>query len=70
MSLECKHGQLARKCYICELEAELAEARRDVAELLTLSDIAVKVENRAALVAEVRKRYGLDAIDTARKETL
>jgi MinD superfamily P-loop ATPase len=51
------------------LQAELAEARRDVAELLALSDIVVKVENRAALVAEIRKRYGLDAaIDAARGE--
>jgi len=51
------------------LRTELAVAQRDVAELLALSDIVVKVENRAALVAEVRKRYGLDAaIDVARGE--
>jgi hypothetical protein len=31
MTIECKHGQLARSCSICALEAELAEviARRD-----------------------------------------
>jgi hypothetical protein len=28
-NLECQHFSLARSCLVCELEAELAEARRD-----------------------------------------
>ena len=29
MAIECKHGQLARSCNICALEAELADAKQD-----------------------------------------
>ena len=29
MAIECKHGQLARSCNICALEAELAAAMQD-----------------------------------------
>jgi hypothetical protein len=44
------------------LMAELAALRADAAELLALADITVQVENRAQRVAEIRKRYGLDAM--------
>lgn len=27
MAIECKHGQLARSCEICELEAEIKRLR-------------------------------------------
>ncbi len=35
---ECKHGQLARSCNICELENELKEAEGACADLMELND--------------------------------
>lgn len=54
MTIECKHGQLARSCNICALEAELAEvtAQRD-----KLQELINAPEVEPALVVEVEPDY-------------
>ena len=54
MAIECKHGQLARSCNICALEAELAEvtAQRD-----KLQELINAPEVEPALVVEVEPDY-------------
>lgn len=34
MTVTCKHGSLARSCYACELEEELGEIQRVLAEVI------------------------------------
>jgi len=40
MRRECEHGQLARSCYICELERELARLRIRLAALEWVAEAA------------------------------
>ena len=45
MAIECKHGQLARSCEICELEAENVRLRAENERLRTVLQSVEYVED-------------------------
>lgn len=68
--LVCAHFSLARSCLVCELEAELAEARRTIDTLYIAAQLTMTLEDRREQLAEIRARWGVGtAIYAARKET-
>ena len=62
---DCKHGQLARSCHICELERELAAAREELAQFredrTVLVDVCKEWQDRAERAEGQVERLLLDS---------
>lgn len=61
MKIDCKHGQLARSCYICELEEELAKARADLARAKLEAEHMRPVVEAAVRWNKSAERFDLSA---------
>jgi len=56
---DCEHGHLRRKCEICELERELAEARECLREASTAVEAGVDYYKLSAMAQRWRKAAGM-----------
>ena len=61
---DCKHGQLARSCHICELERELAAVREELAQERE------RAERAEQKLADERAMHGLTLSRAERAEAL
>jgi len=61
MAEECKHGQLARSCEICELEAEIKRLRDALQGVADIGDDESLSDETAAVRMEEVARAALDA---------
>lgn len=49
---DCKHGKLARKCDICELESDLAAAQEALRGMIDLAEFWINREDRSGMSEE------------------
>lgn len=66
---DCKHGQLARSCNVCELEAEVAQQAAEIEQLKSeMEDQYPCIDSLRSKVAKQTKllRQALEALEKSR----
>ena len=63
---DCKHGQLARSCNVCELESEVARQAAEIERLKSEAELFAKHTGLALAAKDTLLRQALEALEKTR----
>ena len=65
---DCKHGQLARSCNVCELESEVARQAAEIERLKSEAELFAKHTGLTFAAKDTLLRQALEALKKSRRE--